>query len=131
MPVISAMETTTETYKKAILAANEYANVSFWDISKHPELQYKLMCIAGAHTIGEKKSRAWLPFVGGSSTSDKMLLEFLRLFYDDPCMRTNEALLIIKQIDKKEFVYMVESSGFYDSSDSKKIISMYEKHIKK
>lgn len=121
----------SETYKTNILATNEYVNIGFWDTNKHPELQYKLMCVSGAYTAGVNKPRSWLSMIGGDKSNINIVLEFFKKFYDDPCMRHDEAKLIIAQISRDEFVQMIESSGLISSSDYKRFITAYEreKHL--
>lgn len=42
-----------------ILMTNAILNVGFWDLSKHPELQWKLMCAVGS---GQVQKHGWIPF---------------------------------------------------------------------
>lgn len=130
-PYLVVSDLDSETYKSSILATNEYVNVGFWDTNKHPALQYKLMCVAGAYTAGVNKPRNWLAMIGGDKSNINTVLEFFKKFYDDPCMRPEEAKLIIAQLSRDEFVQMIESSGLVSSSDYKRFITAYEreKHL--
>jgi len=40
------------------LMTNEIVNIGFWDLSKHPELQYLLMTLVGS---GKKMNHQWIP----------------------------------------------------------------------
>lgn len=130
-PCTISSDLDSETYKTNIITTNEYVNVGFWDTNKHPELQYKLMCVAGAYTTGVNKPRSWLPMIGGDKSNINTVLEFFKKFYDDPCMRPAEAKLILTQLSRDEFVQMVESSGLVSSSEYKRFITAYEreKHL--
>lgn len=49
----------------AVLATNDLVNIGFFNLGKHPELQHKLMCLAG---LGRKQYR---PYVGANNAKTK------------------------------------------------------------
>lgn len=110
-----------------LLATNNIVNVDFFDTStNHPELSYKLLCVASAFT-GTKKTRSWFPMV--KSTNDNQLLSFLKEYLRDPCMRQIEMRIVLKNMSKDAFINALESTDIVPKQDHKKYIELYEREI--
>ena len=84
---------------------NERANVNFWDISDHPELQYKLIASCG---YGGKQYHPWINIVGSKKKSDQVRT-FLSEFWPDANDR--ELDIIFNQFTDDTFEDFVMSSG--------------------
>jgi len=52
-----------------ILMTNEMANIGFWDLGAHPELQYKLTASVG---VGSKQEHHWLDMPGKKAKNSKI-----------------------------------------------------------
>jgi len=52
-----------------IMMVNEMANIGFWDLGAHPELQYKLTASVG---VGSKQEHHWLDMPGKKSKNTKV-----------------------------------------------------------
>ena len=59
-----------------IQTTNSLLNVGFWDLSKHPELQWKLMAIIGTGT----QRHNWIPMASRRKTISKLNQELLKLY---------------------------------------------------
>jgi hypothetical protein len=44
-----------------ISVMNEFVNKDFWALSKHPELQWKLMCVGNLACGGRSQRHQWIP----------------------------------------------------------------------
>jgi hypothetical protein len=53
----------------AILATNDLVNLGMWSLSKHPELIWLLMTVAGT---GKKQYHQWIPMSKGTSSTPKL-----------------------------------------------------------
>jgi len=91
----------------AVLATNDLVNIGFWAMSKHPELQHKLLCLAG---LGGKQYRPWLATKKGRK-SDKVS-EWLQGLFPD--LNDDELSLIKSQHDAKSWARFVKGSGASD-----------------
>lgn len=57
-------------YKEyAILAVNDLVNLGMWGLTKHPELLWLLMTVAGT---GKKQYHAWIPMTKAASSTPKL-----------------------------------------------------------
>lgn len=123
--ICSTMSDTDHTTH--LLATNNVVNVDFFDTSTdHPELSYKLLCIASAFT-GTNKQRSWFPMV--KSINDNQLLSFLKKYLRDPCLRPLEMRIVLKNMTKDAFVNALESTDIVPKQDHKKYIELYEREI--
>ena len=58
-----------------ILNVNDFVNQGFWELSKHPDLQWRLMCATGC---GTQQRHGWVPLASSRkkvSKVDQALLE--------------------------------------------------------
>jgi hypothetical protein len=66
-----------------IQMANDLVNVGFWELSKHPELQWKLMCAAGC---GQPQRHGWVAMAHKRKVIgklDQVLLKYHPQLSDD------------------------------------------------
>lgn len=56
-----------------LLMVNDLVNIRFWELTKHPELQHKLLCLTG---LGKKQYHPWLS-AKGSESKTKLVDSFL------------------------------------------------------
>ena len=70
MSSVSNNSTLKEYY---LTTVNDIVNVGFWDLAKHPELQWMLLAVCGS---GVKVRHQWVPFGKKEATTkvDKLLL---------------------------------------------------------
>lgn len=61
MRYMSSLSPQSPMQSYAVLATNDLVNLGFFSLGKHPELQHKLMCLAGT---GRKQYR---PYVGAKN----------------------------------------------------------------
>lgn len=78
MRYMSSMANRDPMQAYAILATNDLVNVGFGDLNKHPELQHKLLCCAGA---GSKQYRPWIPVPKGKRGGQNSVVKFLAEIY--------------------------------------------------
>lgn len=64
----SALSDKSDLKYYQILATNDLVNLGMWNLGRHPELLWKLMCVAGT---GRKQYHAWVPMGKRESTTPK------------------------------------------------------------
>jgi len=84
---------------------NERANINFWDIADHPELQYKLIASCG---YGRSQRHPWINMVGKTKKTDRVR-DFFSEFWPDANDR--ELDIIFSQFTDETFEDFVMSSG--------------------
>ena len=93
----------------AVIATNDLANVGFWNLSKHPELQHKLLCLAG---LGGKQYRPWMATKKRRRGIGKIEEWLLERF---PEMNDDELLILKSSFDAKSWIEFVKGSGVSDT----------------
>lgn len=108
----------------ALIRTNENANVDFWKISAHPELQF--MLIASTGNKSRQYRDGWLGMAKSGPRTD-----VLSSFITDLVPGANDAEvdIILGTMDKPAFVNFVESSGILDA-DAKPIIAAFDRRAK-
>lgn len=101
-----------------ITAVNDIANVGFWDLYKHPSLQWQLIAACG---LGRPTSHGWIsgPKRGASSKIEK-LIETLKPEYN-----RQEVSLAARNITKEELYNLCRSFGWEEEE-----IKPYLKELK-
>jgi hypothetical protein len=120
MRYISSLTDQSKHAAYAVMATNDLVNIGFWNLTKHPELQHKLMCVAG---LGSKQYRPWLDTKRGKKRVSK-LDEWLLEQY--PHLNTDELDLLKLSYDNKSWAAFVKSSGVTDSK-AKELIDAWKK----
>ena len=86
---------------------NDIVNNNFSVISKHPELQWKLLAVCGTN---KKQYRDWIP--PGKKSKKNKLEEILIKFY--PLMKDDELELFKKINTKESFEQLLKDNGIDD-----------------
>jgi hypothetical protein len=97
---------------------NDRANMNFWEIAGHPELQYKLLASCG---LGKTQRHQWINMVGRAKKSDRVR-DFLIKFWPDA--NDMELDIIFNQFTEETFEEFVLSSG-EPPADIKEILEAY------
>jgi hypothetical protein len=89
----------------AVLATNDICNIGWFSLGKHPELQHKLLCLAGT---GRKQYR---PYVGSKNAKSKTKLvdEFLRSLH--PGINATELEILRSQHDVDSLRELGQDAG--------------------
>lgn len=103
-----------------IMLTNDRANINFYEIYDHPELQYKLMASCG---YGRVHRHQWIPLSGKKQQNDKVIT-FLEKFY--PEANVNELHMLLNQFTKETFKEFVLGSGC-TPEEEKEVIKAYER----
>ena len=119
MRYMSSLTEQNQNKAYAIIATNDLVNIGFWDLSKHVELQHKLLCLAG---LGGKQYRPWI----SASKSKKVskIDEVFQTVY--PNYNQDEINIIKSQCDTTTFENLVYSLEL-EPSKSKNLIKEWTK----
>lgn len=122
MRYISSLTDQNRNAAYAVIATNDLVNVGFWNLSKHPELQHKLLCLAG---LGGKQYRPWMAIKRSkrSGKIDEWITERFPQFNDD------ELSLFKSQFDQNGWVSFLKGSGV-DDSEVKELAEAWKKQAK-
>jgi hypothetical protein len=93
-----------------LMAANERVNKHFFEINRHPKLQW-LCCTSVSPQMGNQ-FHYWLK--GKKKEGDNKSQKFLAKLY--PNLKTDEIELLAKINDKRELADLARSLGFDDKS---------------
>lgn len=104
-----------------IMATNALVNVGFWDISKHPDLQWRLMCAAG---VGTKQRHGWIALSNKRKSVNKLDAFFLTLY---PQLNDEELLLLKSKFTKESFKQLLLDTGMPDT-EMKPLLDDFKKH---
>jgi len=106
---------------------NEFVNIDFWSLSKHPGLQHQLMCISNELSAGSKNTRHnWIPFL--STTKKKSTInDFFRTL--DQNLNDQEVQLLKSTYSTSEFEALVKMHGVQDA-ELKKIMKAWKDETK-
>ena len=97
-----------------LVMINEFMNTNWSDISKHPELQWKLMCLAG---VGKSQFHPFIKVPKAKRKKDKVE-EMIREIF--PLAKGDEVELLLSINTKEELKELAETSG-YDDKEIKEI----------
>jgi hypothetical protein len=92
-----------------ILMVNDLVNIGFWNLSKHPELQHMLLCIAG---LGNKQYHPWIAAKGKGSNT-KIIDDFLIELHPD--INIDELALLRSQHNVESIKLLAQDAGKSDS----------------
>lgn len=95
-------------HHKHLLDVNEFVNIDFWNLSKHPELQHKLLCLCGA---GTNQRHQWIPLMKKNQNKFKCsnILKSL-----SPNINDDEMKLILQNTANSEFEQFLKELGYQD-----------------
>jgi hypothetical protein len=119
MRYMSSLTDQSKNSAYAVIVTNEFANIGFWNISKHPELQHLTLCVAG---LGGKQYRPWIPSKRAKKVGkiDDWLLERF------PEMNEDELNIFKSSYDAKSWASFVKESGVPDQ-EVKEMIEAWKK----
>lgn len=91
-----------------ITTVNDIANVGFWDLSNHIDLQWKLIAACG---VGTPMSHGWIAAPRRTSTNklDKLILEV------SPSLNNQELYLVKSKLTKDSLGRLCRDLGWLDS----------------
>lgn len=104
-----------------ISTVNSLVNVGFWELSKHPELQWKLLAVCGS---GQTQRHGWIASKRKVTTSqlDKFILQFY------PSLNDLELDLAKSKFTESSLKQFCRDSGMADN-EIKTIITEHKKYI--
>lgn len=104
---VSSVSGNREAQELAVFKTNEYYNKNWNEIgTKHPKLQWQLLCQAG--NTGKIEFHKWLGLKGKKS-SDSKIVKFLSERF--PNMKKDEVELLARLSTKKEIKQLAEEHG--------------------
>lgn len=92
-----------------IMAINELVNVKFWELSKFPDLQHLLLCLAG---LGTKQYHPWVKANGPASKTAEVD-GFLKELY--PGCNSTELSLLRSQHNAASIKQLAKDAGKTDA----------------
>jgi hypothetical protein len=104
----------------AILNVNEFVNQGFWDLAKHPDLQWRLMCAAGT---GVQQRHGWVPLASRKKTMAKVDQVFLNLH---PQINDEELALLKSKYDVESFKQLLRDMAM-DDKEAKSLVDEFKK----
>lgn len=126
----------TEVAQDNIQMLNELVNVNFWELNKHPELVYKLLCLVSVVTDTSVKQRTWIPFSKSNKSSDSEIFKIFKKSISDvgsSQFNIQEYKILLQNTSKDEFEKMLKDMGYQDN-DRKSLLKKYkteqEKYVK-
>jgi hypothetical protein len=119
MRYMSSLNAQNSKAAYAVMMANDLVNIGFWNLSKHPELQHKLLCLTG---IGGRQFRPWLAAKNSKKINkiDKWLIERF------PGLNEDEIQILKSSHDSKTWAAFVKGSGASDA-EVKEMIEAWKK----
>ncbi len=103
---LSGTQANTEHY---LLMTNDVVNCNFSDLTKHPELQWKLMCLCG---IGKTQKHQWVA-PGKKTKKDKLEEAILKV---KPLLNDDELKLFIKTNSTEQLIDFLKDTGLDDTN---------------
>lgn len=103
-----------------ICMTNELVNIGFWEITKHPELQWKLMAAAGA---GSPQRHGWIAMAKSKKNASKLDKFFLSR---RPGLNSTELGIVKSQYNLDSFKQLLRDMAMLDT-DSKPLIDEFKK----
>lgn len=102
-----------------LLMTNEMVNVGFWDLTKYPDLQWKLMAVAGS---GRTQAHQWIP--GSKKKNTNKLDNFLLGMH--PSLNDFEINIIKSKLTRESLKQLLVDSGMPDA-DIKPLLEDFKK----
>lgn len=106
---------------RMLLFVNERANINYWDISDHPELQYRLLASCGS---GKKHRHQWI--ANKAKNKNDKIRNFVGQFY--PSASLAEIDMLIGKFTKASFQEFVDVSGL-EPKEAKEMVKAYDQYI--
>jgi len=121
MRFMSSLNAQNPNASYAVMVTNDLVNLGFFSLSKHPELQHKLLCLTG---LGGKQYRPWIAAKTSKKAGkiDQWLLERF------PHLNDDEIQIVKSSYDTKSWTAFVKSSGASDV-EVKEMIEAWKKQV--
>ena len=105
MRYMSSLSPQSREQAYAVMMTNDICNIGFFNLGKHPELQHKLLCLAG---LGRKQYR---PYVGSKNAKSKTRVvdEFLMGLH--PGINATELSILRSQHDADSLRELGQDAG--------------------
>jgi len=100
---VSSVSGKREAQELAVFKTNEYYNKNYMEVSKHPKLQWQLLCQAG--NTGKIEYHSWIGHKKKTSDNSKGV-KLLQQIY--PNMKDDEVELLAGLCTKKELKQLAE-----------------------
>jgi hypothetical protein len=105
-----------------LFLVNQMANINFFDIGDHPELQYKLLAATG---MGYSQRHEWIPMAKTKRESSR-LHDFLNEHWPDA--NSDELNILLKQFNRETFRDFVEGFALVPL-ETQKLIDAYDCYL--
>jgi hypothetical protein len=102
---VSSVKGNRDKQELAVFKTNEYYNKNYMEVSKHPKLQWQLLCQSG--NTGKIEFHPWIGFKHKKTNNNGIKL--LQQIY--PNMKQDEVELIAGVSTKKELKQLAEEHG--------------------
>jgi len=102
---VSSVNGKREKQELAVFKTNEYYNKNYMDVSKHPELQWQLLCMSGA--TGKIEFHPWIGLKkkDGKALAGSAVKLLQKIF---PNMKQKEIEMLASMYTKKELTSLAE-----------------------
>lgn len=104
-----------------LLYVNDFVNIGFWDLNKHPELVHKLLCLSGGRS---KQYHPWVAVKSAKSKKNSVDGLFLELY---PGINDTELTILKSQYDAKGIRELAKDAGKSDA-EAKQLYEDAKKH---
>lgn len=104
---LSALKNDGNDSEYYILAVNEFTNIGFWDLSKYPDLQWKLLALCGS---GQRQYHNW---INGTKKAVTTKFEDI-LSENNPSLNEMEIKILFSKYDEESVRSYLEGYGFQD-----------------
>lgn len=104
----SALSDKSDLKYYQILATNDLVNLGMWSLTRHPELLWKLLCVAGT---GRKQYHVWVPMAKKETTTPKWDA-FIQTHWPHTNDQERHMLKQIKPLE--EWLRLIQDSGADD-----------------
>lgn len=104
---ISIVNGNREKQELAVFKVNEYYNKN-WEVlgSKHPKLQWQILCVAG--NTGKTESHSWIGFKKNTGDDSKAIKLLTQIY---PHLKTDEVEILARISTKKELRELADEHG--------------------
>ena len=103
---VSSIKGSRDNQELAVFKTNEYYNKNYMEVSKHPKLQWQLLCQSG--NTGKIEYHPWIGFKKKTQDTNK-LIKVLEQIY--PNMKQDEVELLARISSKSEIKKLAEDYG--------------------
>lgn len=111
---------TAEETADYIITVNEVVNQGFWDLSKYPDLQWRLMCAVGH---GKQFKHGWVPLATARKKVGKVDAILLEIH---PQLNNEELAILRGKFTKETFKQLLLDMGKPDA-DIKPLVEEFKK----